>query len=330
MPWVVRADDTAPPLLPMYLDERDRGHTPAIAAFFAVDDRARFDEVDGCLCVQLTSATFDPADRAPRRHIIQARLTTGGVLMRRFGDGADTSPIDTAVERQWRHLPDGQRDASVLLMIVVNAVIGDHQAVLDEIRRRVEQLDEALLASNPPLNRILSQLRRVAAHLGAVRDGLIPMRAQMREVQELRDPVERRLVSPAGARWLANIVRDLQDEVPSSLAAVERRVATTTENLHGERSESTNRIVALLTVVTAALFVPTLVTGLYGMNVPLPGQRHTWVFWIAIGLTTVLLAVGLVMITKMGLWGTFRRLLPTARDLLPGMKTRPADEDDTA
>jgi hypothetical protein len=37
---------------------------------------------------------------------------------------------------------------------------------------------------------------------------------------------------------------------------------------------------------------------------------------VVIALTGVLLLFAGVMITKMGLWGTFRRLMPTPKDLL--------------
>ncbi len=305
----------------MHLDERDPGHTRAIGEFFArPGTRARFKEVDGSLCIRLTGATFEPDDNGPQREVVEARLMPAGVIIRRQYPGNPISPrsaiSDHEIGRQWSQLPDGQRDASVLLMLVVNTIIDTHHDVLDEIRARVDRLDEALLAPNPALNEILPQIQQLGAHLGAVRDGILPLRPQVREVLELREPVDRLLISPAGERWLANIERDLSQEVPSSLTVVEKRVATTMANLHGERSESTNRIVALLTVITAAFFIPTLFTGLYGMNVPLPGQDRHFGFWVVIALTGVLLAFASVMITKMGLWGTFRRLVPTPKDLL--------------
>ena len=322
MPWKTYPADSRPPLRPLHMDQRDHGHCDAVATFFDhPGSRARFKEIDGALCIRLVGATFGPGDTAPVREVIEARLTTDGVLMRRTQStdvaGDHPSAIsDAEIARQWRDLPDGQRDASVLLTLIVNTVIDTQHDVLDEIRSRVDRLDEALLAPNPPLNEILPQIQQLGSYLGAVRDGILPLRPQVRELLELREPVERGLISAAGARWLVNIARDLSEEVPSSLTVVEKRVATTMGNLHGERSESTNRIVALLTVITAAFFVPTLFTGLYGMNVPLPGQERHFGFWLVIALTGVLLMLAAVMITKMGLWGTFRRLMPTPKDVL--------------
>lgn len=334
MPWKTYPADSRPPLRALHVDHRDPGHCDAVATFFDnPGSRARFKEVDGTLCIRLTGATFAPGDVAPVREVIEARLTTDGVLMRRTQSADPTGDhpsaiSDAEIARQWRELPNGQRDASVLLTLIMNTVIDTQHDVLDEIRSRVDRLDEALLAPNPPLNEILPQIQQLGAHLGAVRDGILPLRPQVREVLELREPVERNLLSPAGTRWLTNIGRDLAEEVPSSLTVVEKRVATTMANLHGERSESTNRIVALLTVITAAFFVPTLFTGLYGMNVPLPGQERHFGFWVVIALTSVLLMFAGVMITKMGLWGTFRRLVPTPKDLLKTLDLWPERSKD--
>ena len=126
----------------------------------------------------------------------------------------------------------------------------------------------------------------------------------------IREPVERKLVSEAGGRWMQNIERDLVNEVPSSLAVAEARIAGALTQLQGERSEATNRVVLLLTIITVAFFLPTLLTGLYGMNVPLPGQSHTAVFWVLVGLAVSLLGVAATAITRLGLWGTFRTVLP--------------------
>ncbi len=318
MPWKVFPADAPPPLRDLHLDERDPGQTPAIAAFFArAGHRARLEEVDGSLCVRLIAASFVPEDPDPQLEVVEARLDPSGVMIRRRAEsGVCTTLTDADIARKWAQLPDGQRDASVLFLLIVNTVVEAHHDVLDEIRARVDRLDQQLLAANPPLNEILAQVQHLGSHLGSVRDGLIPLRSQIREVLELREPVDRKLVSTAAHRWLRNLERDLSDEVPASLTIAEKRVATTMANLHGERSESTNRIVALLTVVTTAFFMPTLLTGLYGMNVPLPAQDRRLVFWVIIGLSAALILLAGAMITKMGLWGTFRRLLPTPKDLL--------------
>lgn len=40
--------------------------------------------------------------------------------------------------------------------------------------------------------------------------------------------------------------------------------------------------IRLLTVITLALAVPTMVAGVYGMNVDIPGEHSPYVFWIIV------------------------------------------------
>lgn len=48
-----------------------------------------------------------------------------------------------------------------------------------------------------------------------------------------------------------------------------------------------NETIRLLTVITLCLTIPTMLAGLYGMNVPLPEQQSPDMFWIIIGLSAV-------------------------------------------
>ena len=54
-------------------------------------------------------------------------------------------------------------------------------------------------------------------------------------------------------------------------------------------SNNLNVVMKVLTSMTLLLALPTLVASFYGMNVPLPGQHHPWIF-PAIGATSVLLS----------------------------------------
>ncbi|MDR2351629.1 MAG: magnesium transporter CorA family protein [Deltaproteobacteria bacterium] len=47
-------------------------------------------------------------------------------------------------------------------------------------------------------------------------------------------------------------------------------------------SNNLNKVVKFLTGITIVLMLPTLIAGLYGMNVALPFERHPYAFWIII------------------------------------------------
>ncbi|MFC4453099.1 magnesium transporter CorA family protein [Deinococcus sonorensis] len=49
-------------------------------------------------------------------------------------------------------------------------------------------------------------------------------------------------------------------------------------------SNNVNQVVKLLTVTTILVAIPTLITGVFGMNVPIPFQTHPYMFPVVIGL----------------------------------------------
>lgn len=48
-----------------------------------------------------------------------------------------------------------------------------------------------------------------------------------------------------------------------------------------------NETIRLLTVITLAVTIPTMLAGLYGMNVSLPGQGSPIMFWIIAAISIV-------------------------------------------
>ncbi|WP_028274408.1 magnesium transporter CorA family protein [Atopococcus tabaci] len=57
-------------------------------------------------------------------------------------------------------------------------------------------------------------------------------------------------------------------------------------------NNNVNRVMKLLTSITLLLTIPTLVGGLWGMNVPVPLARNAWGFWLILGL---ILALALIV-----------------------------------
>lgn len=316
MPWRIHPPGP-PPLVdwvggaePAGLDLPD-----AVLAFLADGrQRARLCEIDGALCATLIAASFEAGDAAPALERVDLVLRTSEVVMRRGPVSGPCPALDAGrIRAQWDQTPAEQRDTSVLFVQIIDAIVDSSGEVLDEVRRRVGSLEERMLAPNPALNRVLSELLDLSQQLGSVRDGLLPLRGDIRELVELRDPVERQLMSAAGARWLRSVELDLMHDVPATLAVAEARLAGAFSQLQGERSEATNRVVLLLTILTVAFFLPTLLTGLYGMNVPLPSQSHRWIFWAFVAIAGTFLAVAGAAITRLGLWGTFWSVVPGGR-----------------
>jgi len=98
------------------------------------------------------------------------------------------------------------------------------------------------------------------------------------------------------ASWLSKshkaYLREIADRTlryAEDLDSARERAAVTQDELNNRLSEQINRTMYVLTVVAAVLLPPSLVTGLFGINVGgMPGTENTWSFAIV--------AVGLVVL----------------------------------
>lgn len=69
-----------------------------------------------------------------------------------------------------------------------------------------------------------------------------------------------------------------QAEIYSNILAsmMDARVSIVSNNL--------NWLMKTLTIITLAIMLPTLVVSIFSMNVPFPGTKHPWTFWIVLAL----------------------------------------------
>ncbi len=66
-------------------------------------------------------------------------------------------------------------------------------------------------------------------------------------------------------------------------------------------SNNVNAVVKVLTVATIMVAIPTWITGVFGMNVPLPLEVKPWAFWLIIGLCGVS-AVAMLLWFRLKRW----------------------------
>lgn len=64
-----------------------------------------------------------------------------------------------------------------------------------------------------------------------------------------------------------------------------KRVINTREAHYNIMSNNLNKIMKLLTAVTVILTIPTMISGIFGMNVPVPMADNPFAFWIIISVT---------------------------------------------
>lgn len=92
-----------------------------------------------------------------------------------------------------------------------------------------------------------------------------------------------------------DLVEDLSIELEQLIARCKSLLRTITNVRDSYRAVMDTRLnetIRLLTVITVALTIPTMVAGLFGMNVPVPGADNPMMFWQIIAVSAV--AAGLL------------------------------------
>jgi zinc transporter len=94
------------------------------------------------------------------------------------------------------------------------------------------------------------------------------------------------------------------DEIDHDVVELRDRARLLQDEITIKLAEQTNRNLHILSVVTALLLPPTLVTGLFGMNVeglPFTGSPHG--FWWVAGMALAVAAVAAWILGLMGMFG---------------------------
>src|SRR5436190_16607730 len=117
-----------------------------------------------------------------------------------------------------------------------------------------------------------------------------------------------RLLERARARYLSDELEVYFDDIVDSAERIWDQLDNYKEVVEAlEQTNETviahkqNDILRLLTIFTVILLPPTLIAGIYGMNVPLPFQHSHHAFWIIEG-GTLLLAVAMLSFFRRQRW----------------------------
>ncbi len=168
----------------------------------------------------------------------------------------------------------------------MGSVITEIDEVLDDLEHSVQQMASAELRNRLRRTRHISiMLRR---YLAPQRDAV------------LRLQVER-------PTWLSDLdsamLREVADRTTryvEDLEAARERAAAVQEEFNYQISERMNRTMYALTVVAAILLPPSLVAGLFGINVGgMPGIDNNAAFWIVVAAVVVLAVVEYICLRKL-------------------------------
>ncbi|MFH1501215.1 MAG: magnesium transporter CorA family protein [archaeon] len=97
---------------------------------------------------------------------------------------------------------------------------------------------------------------------------------------------------------IEDLINDLKQTYYSCKSAL-RTISNMRDYYSATMTTNLNRIITILTVFTVFLTVPTIISSIYGMNVLLPGQDSSNIFWLLMILVVAIWAVLITIFKKM-------------------------------
>jgi len=175
-----------------------------------------------------------------------------------------------------------------------NALYG---ALVEEVEDEVEEIDDAIL-SGKNLPNMLDRIGEARRHLAVLRRRMTPAREHLQQLAMRDNP----FIHEESRVYL----RDVLDGVIRNLekSDVVRETLTTAQaNYLAQLANQTNEVIKTLSIVATIILPLSFITGLFGMNVHVPGQEKDGLIWFAslIGLM-FLLALGLLVFFRRRRW----------------------------
>jgi zinc transporter len=197
-----------------------------------------------------------------------------------------------AVDAARRALEDGRRIESVaaLFETIIENVADTMDRIAERIAQSLDEIEEQVLSDDASeLRQKLGRLRRTCVRLHRQLSGLriVFHRLEQRNLNELKPALQLR----------AGKLAQRLDGLDHTVVEMRERSRVLQEELHLKIEEQGNNSLRVLSVLTALLLPPTLVTGIFGMNtkgLPLTDNESGFL-WAALLLVLSSVAAFLIM-----------------------------------
>ena len=186
--------------------------------------------------------------------------------------------------------------ADVLEAIVERFAVSVARATL-ELGEELDHIEDRVLADRiGEERRDLALLRRHAVHMHRP---LTALRRVLRQFEQRYAASSDHVLLPAATRLSQRF-----DELDSDVATLHERARLLQDEVAAKLAEQTNRHLFVLSVVTALLLPPTLVVGVFGMNMEnLPLLQSAHGFGIAMGLCLASSVLVYALLRRFGVGG---------------------------
>jgi magnesium transporter len=283
--WV----DLAAPSIPesLILSDTFRFHPLSVEDAMSERQYPKAEAYDGYLYVILHGIHFRDNGQAFGTHDIDFFVGPNYLVTVHDGDSTSITELREHATRNPKILSEGP---VALLHRIVDAMVDSYRPELDKLEDRIDELEKSIFEAPDPklVRRILDEKR----HVAGLRRIVTPQRDVIARLAR-RDFVD---VSTE----MAFRFRDVYDHlvrIADDVLIFQDRITGMLDAHLSNVSNRLNEVMKVLTVVSTTLMPLTLLTGVYGMNVPLPhfpgGEplQFWWIFGIMVVTSVVMLAM---------------------------------------
>jgi len=287
--WV----DLAAPSVPesLILSDTFKFHPLSVEDAMSEVHYPKIEAYDGYLYLILHGIDFHSGDKGFATHDIDFFVGPNYLVTVHDGHSRSIHDIQESVTRRAEMMNDGP---AALLHRIVDAMVDRYRPEVEKLEERLEKIEKTVFS------------QRVPRHL--VRSILV----EKRQVSGLRRIItpQRDVVARLARREFAIVssdvsfrFRDVYDQlvrIADDAALFQDRINGILEAHLSNVSNRLNEIMKVLTVLTTIFMPLTLLSGLWGMNIPLPQFPGTEreQFWWLIGIMAAIVAGMLVMFRR--------------------------------
>ncbi len=289
--WV----DLAAPSIPeaLILSDTFAFHTLSIEDAMSARQYPKAEAYDGYLYVILHGIHYGKGDHAFGTHDVDFFIGPNYLVTVHDGDSASINDLREHATRNPKILSEGPVS---LMHRIVDAMVDSYRPEIDKLEERIDELEKRIFDQPDPklIRRILDQKRQVAG----LRRIVTPQRDVLARLAR-RDFVD--VSTEMSFRF-----RDVYDHlvrIADDVLIFQDRITGMLDAHLSNVSNRLNEVMKVLTVVSTIIMPLTLLTGAYGMNVPLPqfpgGEPAQ--FWWLFGIS-VTVAVGMLAMFRRRRW----------------------------
>lgn len=242
------------------------------------DERSRFEREDGqLLIIMQTSYRLGENSDIPYDTVPLGILHTDHCLVTVCA--TENPVVNDVVSGLVRRVSTAKKNRLTLQLFLRNA----QRFLIDvrQINKQVDRIEDRMETATR--NKELMDLLKLEKSLVYFITGLKANEAMMERVKRDRifemyeedsDLLDDVLIENLQAIEMASIASNILTSMAGAFASV--------------INNNVNQVVKVLTVTTILVAIPTLVTSIFGMNVPLPFQENPVALWIILGIATAL------------------------------------------